>query len=35
MIDCGPIQAVHGMVRWQLVDLAQWLWDEYRLQISK
>jgi hypothetical protein len=26
---------VHGVVRWRLVDLIQWLWDEHRLPISK
>ena len=26
---------MHGVVRWRLVDLIQWLWDEYRLPISK
>ena len=26
-----PIPAVHGVVRWRLVDLIQWLWDEHRL----
>jgi transposase len=35
MIEGGPIPAVHGVVRWRLVDLIQWLWDEYRLPISK
>jgi hypothetical protein len=35
MIESGPIPAVHGVVRWRLVDLMQWLWDEYRLPISK
>ena len=35
MIESGPIPAVHGVVRWRLVDLIQWLWDEYRLPISK
>jgi transposase len=35
MIESGPISAVHGVVRWRLVDLIQWLWDEYRLPISK
>jgi hypothetical protein len=23
------------VVRWRLADLIQWLWDEYRLPISK
>src|SRR4028118_1156848 len=35
VIERGPIPAVHGVVRWRLVDLIQWLWDEYRLPISK
>lgn len=35
MIEAGPIPAVHGVVRWRLVDLIQWLWDEPRLPISK
>jgi transposase len=34
-IDEGPIPAVHGVVRWRLVDLIQWLWEEFRLAISK
>ena len=34
-IDDGPIPAVHGVVRWRLVDLIQWLWDEFSLPISK
>jgi transposase len=35
ILESGPIPAVHGVVRWRLVDLIQWLWDEYRLPISK
>src|SRR3954447_22028341 len=35
MIEAGPIPAVHGVVRWRLVDLIQWLWDEYRVPIAK
>ena len=34
-IDAGPIPAVHGVVRWRLVDLIQWVWEEFRLSISK
>ena len=25
-IDRGPIPAIHGVVRWRLCDLGQWLW---------
>jgi transposase len=35
MIEAGPIPAVHGVVRWRLGDLIQWLWDEYRVPIAK
>ena len=35
MIEDGPIPAVHGVVRWRLVDLMQWLWEEYQITISK
>jgi transposase len=34
-LDEGPIPAVHGVVRWRLIDLMQWLWEEFRLSISK
>ena len=34
-LDEGPIPATHGVVRWRLVDLMQWLWEEFRLSISK
>ena len=35
IVESGPIAAVHGVVRWQLIDLAQWAWEEYRVSISK
>ena len=34
-LDEGPIAAIDGVVRWRLVDLIQWLWEEFRLAISK
>jgi len=34
VIESGPIPAVHGVVRWRLVDLAQWIWEEFRLSVS-
>jgi transposase len=34
VIESGPIPAVHGVVRWRLVDLVQWVWDEFRITIS-
>ena len=35
IIEQGPIPAIHGVVRWRLVDLIQWLWEEFRLSLSK
>ena len=35
MIEDGPIPAVHGVVRWRLVDLAQWVWEEFRITVSE
>lgn len=35
MIEDGPIPAVHGVVRWRLVDLIQWVWEEFRIAIAK
>ena len=34
LVESGPIPAVHGVVRWRLVDLAQWIWEEFRISIS-
>ena len=35
MIERGPIPAVHGVVRWRLIDLAQWIFEEFRITIAK
>ena len=35
MIEIGPIPAVHGVVRWRLVDLAQWLYDEFAISLDE
>ena len=34
-VEAGPVPASHGVVRWRLVDLAQWIWDEFGLSITK
>lgn len=34
MIDDGPIPAAHGVVRWRLVDLCQWTFDEFGVTVS-
>ncbi len=35
IIESGLIPAVHGVVRWRLIDLAQWVWDEFKITIAK
>ena len=35
MIESGPIPAVHGVMRWRLIDLAQWIFEEFRITIAK
>jgi putative transposase len=35
MIESGPIPAVHGVVRWRLIDLVQWIFEEFRITIAK
>lgn len=35
MVENGPIPAVHGVVRWRIIDLCQWLWEEYEVSVSK
>jgi len=35
MVENGPIPAVHAVVRWRIIDLCQWLWEEYEITVSK
>jgi transposase len=35
MIENGPIPAAHGVVRWRLVDLCHWIWEEFRISVAK
>ena len=35
IVESGPIPAVHGVVRWRLIDLVQWVFEEFRISISK
>jgi transposase len=35
IVESGPIAAVHGVVRWRLIDLAQWIFEEFRITIAK
>jgi transposase len=34
-VETGPIPAAHGVVRWRLVDLAQWIWDGFGLSVTR
>jgi transposase len=34
-IESGPIPAIHSVVRWRLVDLCQWLWEEFQVSIAR
>jgi transposase len=33
-VESGPIPAAHDVVRWRLLDLAQWVWEAFRIRIS-
>ena len=35
IIESGPIPAIHGVVRWRIIDLCQWIWEEYEIRVSK
>ena len=35
MVEGGPSPAVHGVVRWRIIDLCQWVWDEFAIIISQ
>ena len=34
-IEDGPIPDVHGVVRWRVIDLCQWLWDGHAIVIAE
>jgi transposase len=34
IVDSGPDVAVHGVVRWRLVDLVQWISDEFKVSLD-
>jgi transposase len=35
LVEEGPNPAIHGVVRWRLIDLAQWIFEEYRISVTK
>ena len=34
-VERGPIPAIHGVVRWRLIDLVQWLHDEFAVSLDE
>jgi len=34
VVEAGPEPWRDGVVRWRLIDLAQWLWEEFRVSVS-
>ena len=35
ILESGPIPAVPGVVRWRIVDLCQWIFEEFRVVVAK
>jgi transposase len=35
IVESGPIPAVHGVVRWRLIDLRRWLHDEFGISLTE
>ena len=35
VIEAGPDPAVHGVVRWRIVDLCRWVWEQFQIRVSK
>lgn len=34
-VERGPIPAIHGVVRWRLIDLVQWLHEEFSVSLDE
>jgi transposase len=35
IVEAGPIPAIHGVVRWRLIDLVQWISDEFAVSLDE
>jgi transposase len=35
IVESGPIPAIHGVVRWRLIDLVQWLYEEFTISLDE
>ena len=34
IVEDGPTTSVHVVMRWHIVDLMQWVWEEFRLAVG-
>ena len=34
IVESGPIPAIHGVVRWRLKDLVEWVWEEFHIALD-
>lgn len=35
VVERGPIPAIHGVVRWRLIDLVQWLYEAFAVSLDE
>lgn len=35
IIESGPMPAIHGVLRWRIIDPCQWLYEEFRIHVAK
>jgi transposase len=35
VVESGPIPAIHGVVRWRLIDLVRWLHEEFAISLDE
>lgn len=35
IVESGPIPAIHGVVRWRLQDLVQWIYEEFAITLKR
>ena len=35
IIETGPTPAIHGVVRWRIIDLCQWLFETFRVTVAE
>ena len=35
ILEQGPVPAIHGVVRWRLIDLVAWVYEEFGMTLSE